>query len=163
MNATIRRILVPVDFSPHSDRAVSYATGLATRLDASIELLHVVEDPFLAAAWNPDIYIPDVTQTLTSLSDDAQAQLAIARAGVRAQGIPASGVVRRGAPAKTIVEHAGTDHFDLIVMGTHGRTGLSHALLGSVAERVLRHASCPVLTVTEVAALAQHAAAADAA
>jgi nucleotide-binding universal stress UspA family protein len=163
MNATIRSILVPVDFSPHSDRAVSYATGLATQLGASIELLHVVEDPFLAGAWNPEIYIPDVTQILTALSDDAESRLAITKAGIRAQGIKASSIVRQGAPASTIVEHAGAGHFDVIVMGTHGRTGLAHALLGSVAERVLRHASCPVLTVTEAAALAHRGDAAHAA
>jgi nucleotide-binding universal stress UspA family protein len=148
MSAASPRILVPVDFSPHSDRAVIYAESLAAQLNASIELLHVLEDPFLGEAWSPELGIPDVTEILATLLADAEGRLAMARTGVRAQGIPAGSVVRRGSPAQTILEHAKACRFDLIVMGTHGRTGLSHALLGSVAERVVRQAPCPVLTLT---------------
>jgi universal stress protein A len=159
MNTTIRNILVPVDFSPYSDHAVAYAARLAKKLDASIELLHVVDNPVIAGAWGTEIYVPDLTELLASVATEAQTRLAVAVAGLRGQGLTASSTVRQGGPEQTIVEHAGAGHFDLIVMGSHGRTGLSHAFLGSVAERVLRHAPCAVLTITDAAVQHQSAAA----
>jgi nucleotide-binding universal stress UspA family protein len=144
---TMHSILVPVDFGPHSDRAVSYATRLAADTGASIELLHVVEDPYLAGVWTPELYLPDPVELCAELAEEAQDRLAIMTAAVRAQGVTASAVVRQGAATRTIVDYASAGRFDLIVLGTHGRTGLTHALLGSVAEHVLRRAPCPVLTV----------------
>jgi universal stress protein A len=144
---TIRRVLVPVDFSPYSDEAVAYATGLAKRLDASIELLHVVEDPYLTGTWSPDVYVPDAIASLESLARDAHDRLTVATAAIRVQGVTATASVRKGSAPRTIVEHATVENVDLIVLGTHGRTGLAHVLLGSVAERVVRLAPCPVLTV----------------
>ena len=149
MRNIIERILIPVDFSRCSDRAVTYAVRLAARLDASIELMHVVEDPILSGAWSPDIQVPSVLEMLETLSREAEVKLAAMQTATRAQGITTSSVVRPGRPSQAIVEHAEAGRFDLIVMGTHGRTGLSHALLGSVAERVLRHAPCAVLTLKE--------------
>ena len=151
MNADIRNILVPVDFSEHSDRAVAYAARLAKQLNASLELLHVINDPILAAAWGPDVYVPDLTELLKALTDDAETRLGVTLAGLRGQGLAASSAVRQGIADRSIAAHAVAGCFDLIVMGSHGRTGLSHALIGSVAERVVRHAPCPVLTVTAAA------------
>jgi universal stress protein A len=159
MNTNIRSILVPVDFSLYSDHAVAYAARLARKLDASIELLHVVANPVIAGAWGTEIYVPDLTELLESVATEAQTRLAVTIAGLRGQGLAASSVVRQGNPERTIVEYAATGHFDLVVIGSHGRTGLSHALLGSVAERVLRHAPCAVLTITDAAARHEHAAA----
>jgi universal stress protein A len=147
MNDTIRTVLVPVDFSSYSEGVIAYAAHLAKRLDASIELLHVVEDPYLTGTWSPEIYVPDVLDSLDALALEAQNRLDLAVAGIRAQGVTASAVVRRGAAARTIIERAKTGTFDLIALGTHGRTGLAHVLMGSVAERVVRLAPCPVLTV----------------
>jgi universal stress protein A len=152
MNANIRSILVPVDFSAHSDRAVAYAAHLAKQLNASIELLHVVNDPVLAGAWGTEVYVPDLTDLLAALRTDAETRLAITITSLRRQGLAASSVVRPGIAERTILEHVTAGRFDLIVMGSHGRTGLSHVLLGSVAERVLRHSPCPVLTVSATAA-----------
>jgi nucleotide-binding universal stress UspA family protein len=149
MHDNIRRVLVPVDFSPHSDHAVAYAIRLAANLGASLELLHVVENPYLSVVWSPEVSMPDVTGVLETLADDVQERLAIIAAAARAQGVRTSGTVAVGTPAGAIVGHAGIARADLIVMGTHGRTGLSHVLLGSVAERVLREAPCPVLTIKE--------------
>ena len=145
--STIHNILVPVDFSPHADRAVGYATRLAGQTGASIELLHVVEDPYLASVWSPDLYLPDPVELCAELAAGAHDRLAIIAAAVRAQGVTARASVRQGIAALTIAERAAAGRFDLIVMGTHGRTGLPHILLGSVAEHLLRHAPCPVLTV----------------
>ena len=146
MLPVIARILVPVDFSAHSEVTLQYATTFATRFGAAVELLHVIEDPYASGAWSSDIYYSNVPQLLESLTADANRRLLDLKAGLEAQGIVVSTAVLRGNPARTIAEHAG-DRFDLVVMGTHGRTGLPHVLMGSVAERVVRRAPCPVLTV----------------
>ena len=147
MSKPIARILVPTDFSRHSEAALAYAAGLARQLGATIELLHVVDDPFLSGAWSPDVYVPNATELLRDLAADARKRLDDAAARIAAHGITTGVSVLTGPPVRIIVEHAATGEFDLIVIGTHGRTGLSHAILGSVAERVLRTAMCPVLTV----------------
>jgi nucleotide-binding universal stress UspA family protein len=147
MGADITRILVPVDFSPHSDAAVAYGARLAARLNATIHLLHVVEDPFLTGAWSADLYIPDVGRMIESAVTSARQRLETIVPVAGAHGAPVTADVVVGAPSKAIPDYAETNGFDLILMGTHGRTGLTHALLGSVAERVLRHAPCAVLTL----------------
>jgi nucleotide-binding universal stress UspA family protein len=146
MTDTIRRILVPVDFSAHSERATEYACQLAARLGASLELLHVVDDPFLSGAWSPELPIPNPAPLLDELVGDASIRLARYVSPQRST-VAAHSVVLRGPTSRMIVAHAAACDVDLIVMGTHGRTGLSHLLLGSVAERVLRTAGCPVLTI----------------
>jgi nucleotide-binding universal stress UspA family protein len=147
MREDITRILVPVDFSPHAESAFRYAATLARRLDARLGLLHVVEDPFVTGAWSAEIYLPNVPELLQNLVVSAQRELAVLAASDTVKGLGVETVVITGRPAHTIVEHAHKGGFDLIVMGTHGRTGLSHVVMGSVAERVLRRAPCPVLTL----------------
>ena len=162
MTDTITKILVPVDFSPHAERAFCYATTLAHRLGATLSLVHVVEDPFATGAWSAEIYVPNVPELLGNLISGAEGQLATLKESAAALGVIADTAVITGRPAHAIVEHAKDGGFDLIVMGTHGRTGLSHVLMGSVAERVVRKAPCPVLTMHagETAATATKAAAA---
>jgi universal stress protein A len=154
MTTSITRILVPMDFSAHADHAMDYATALAARLGASIELLHVVEDPLLPAA-SAEVYMPNLEELRESLIEDARRRLAACEATIGGHSVPVVSVVRLGRPSFTIVEYATTALPDLIVMGTHGRTGFAHLLMGSVAERVVRTAPCPVLTlraaVTETA------------
>jgi len=146
MTDTISRILVPVDFSPHADRALCYATILAYRLGASVTLLHVVENPIVTGAWGPEVYVPNVIDLLDELTAAAGRRLTTLKESAVALGLAADTVVITGRPAQAIVEHA-RGGFDLIVMGTHGRSGLSHVVMGSVAERVVRKAPCPVLTL----------------
>jgi nucleotide-binding universal stress UspA family protein len=147
MSDTITRILVPVDFSAHSARAFAYATTLAHRLGAQLALLHVVEDPFVTGAWSPEVYMPNIPELLGDLITGAERQLATLKASAAAQGVAADITVVTGRPAPAIVEHASNGGVDLIVMGTHGRTGLSHVVMGSVTERVMHKAPCPVLTM----------------
>jgi nucleotide-binding universal stress UspA family protein len=147
MGDTITKILVPVDFSPHAERAVHYATTLAHRLGARLELLHVVEDPFVAGAWTSDVFLPYDDDLLRNLTDGAERELAARKESARALGVTADTAVITGRPMYSILEYAREGGFDLIVMGTHGRTGLSHVFMGSVAERVVRQAPCPVLTM----------------
>lgn len=153
MTEAITRILVPIDFSAHSDRALRYATTLADRFNATVEVLHVVEDPFVSGAWSPEAVAPNIPELLADLVAAARGKLDDLRAaaiekGVRLKTTVLTTVVS-GRPADTIADYARTERFDLIVMGTHGRTGLTHALLGSVAERVVRTAPCPVMTVRD--------------
>jgi universal stress protein A len=161
MTETITKILVPVDFSPHAERAFGYATTLAQRFGATLGLLHVVENPFVTGAWTAEVYVPNVAELLEGLIANAEQQLARLKKSAATVGVVANATVMTGRPAQAIVEHAQEGSFDLVVMGTHGRTGLSHVLIGSVAERVMRKAPCPVLTVHagEVAASRASAAA----
>lgn len=147
MTDSITKILVPVDFSPHAERAFHYAATLAHRLGAKLSLLHVVEDPFVSGAWSPEIYVPNVPELLDNLIKGAEGQLATLKESAAPLGLTADATVITGRPAHAIVEHAKEGGFDLIVMGTHGRTGLSHVVMGSVAERIVRRAPCPVLTM----------------
>lgn len=159
MTEAITRILVPVDFSPHSDRALRYAARLAGWLGASVELVHVVDNPFASGAWTSEIYVPSLPQMLESLVADARKRLEALKKVVADQGVKVDAMVLEGQPAFAIIDHAADGRFDLIVMGTHGRTGFSHAFMGSVAERVVRRAPCPVLTVRETAEAERPAAA----
>ncbi|MET0211506.1 MAG: universal stress protein [Vicinamibacterales bacterium] len=147
MTNTITNILVPVDFSPHAEYAFTYATRLAERFGAKLALLYVVDDSFVTGGWSSEIYVPNVPELMENLIADADRRLATLKASAAALGLTAETAVIRGRPAHAIVEHAKNGGFDLIVMGTHGRTGVSHVVMGSVAERVLRKAPCPVLTV----------------
>ena len=149
MTESIHRILVPVDFSAHSDKAVRYATTVANRFSARLELLHVVEDPFVTGAWSSEAFVPNMPELLDKLANAAQQQMAELKKRLAAHGFVAETAVVTGRPAQTIVEYAANGAFDLIVMGTHGRAGLSHVLMGSIAERVVQKAPCAVLTVRE--------------
>jgi nucleotide-binding universal stress UspA family protein len=147
MKPTVARILVPVDFSPTSDSAIEYAQALAARFEATIELLHVIEDPVTSGAWEPDASYLTIPELIESLVDAAGRRLGEIKARLAADDLAVETRVLTGVPARGIVATAQSEGCDLIVMGTHGRTGLSHMLMGSVAERVIRTASCPVLTV----------------
>jgi nucleotide-binding universal stress UspA family protein len=147
MKPNFARILVPVDFSPTSESAIDYARELAARFDAEIELLHVVEDPIVSGAWEPDASYLTIPELLDRFVEEGERRLGDIKNRLRNGGITVDTRVVTGAPARGILHTAQEDGCDLIVMGTHGRTGLSHMLMGSVAERVIRTAVCPVLTV----------------
>jgi nucleotide-binding universal stress UspA family protein len=144
MTESITRILVPVDFSPPSDHAVRYAAALAGQVGASVELLHAVEEFNYAFS---EVYVPNIPDMMQEMINTSSERLASMKSGMFPHGADVEFAVFVGQPAATIVEHAKAGRFDLIVMGTHGRTGLSHLFMGSVAERVVRLSPCPVLTV----------------
>ena len=142
----ITRILVPTDFSATADTALDYAYELAGRFGASLELMHVLDDPLVVDGMAGEVYISEGPALRTAMLQDAQERLRH-RASPR-EGIPRIETeVIFGHGARTIAEHAAERGADLIVMGTHGRTGFAHLMLGSVAERLVRTAPCPVLTV----------------
>ncbi len=142
--APYRKLLVPVDFSPHSDEATRVAVELAKTFGATITLVTVFQAPVYPIPEGviafPNAYAEAMTASTTRLEQKA--------AEVReASGVAVDARVVEGIAFREIVGLARDGGFDLIVMGTHGRTGLKHALLGSVAEKVVRKAPCAVLTV----------------
>jgi nucleotide-binding universal stress UspA family protein len=148
------RILVPTDFSPASAAAFATATELAEPFRASITLLHVLEDPYATSAYAAEVYGYLPQGLKETWQRNAEAHLLKVLPAEERDRIGASSEVVFGSPAQAIVEHAEGRGFDLIVMGTHGRSGVAHLLLGSVAERVVRTAPCPVLTVRDSTAKA---------
>ena len=144
MSIDIRRILVPLDFSEHAESILTWAGHLAEEHGSRVLLLHVyhlpVEFQQLEGAYLP----PDFWANVKS---EAEQQLDTHAAPLRASGLAVETYVREGYPATVIVEEAQSLGSDLIVIGTHGHSGLKHLLLGSIAERVVQKAPCPVLTV----------------
>ncbi|HZQ46119.1 MAG TPA: universal stress protein [Verrucomicrobiae bacterium] len=141
----LRKILVPVDFSGESKRALQYAVGFARQFGASITLLHVVEP----MVYPPDAgYGPMISQ-VPNIGSIRKAGTRLSALGKKQVGreLLAETAVLTGSPHHEITRAARALAIDLIVMGTHGYTGLNHALMGSTAERVVRHAPCPVFVV----------------
>jgi nucleotide-binding universal stress UspA family protein len=143
----LKKILVPTDFGDAADAALTYARALARNFGASVEVLHVAED-VSARMFAGEVYVA-VPQTLQQdIEEAAGKQLDQRLVDNDPQPLPMRRVVvTSNAPALTIVNYARDNTVDLIVMGTHGRGALSHLLMGSVAERVVRLAGCPVLVV----------------
>jgi nucleotide-binding universal stress UspA family protein len=146
MTVDFRRILVPIDFSPLSRLALEHAKALVTKFGGVLDVLHVVEDRVVTELWPTDVHAPS-PQIEEALLRNAEEGLAACLTKEERDRYGAALTLLVGPPAMTIVEYAASSRADLIVMGTNGRSGLSHLLLGSVAERVVRTASCPVLVV----------------
>jgi nucleotide-binding universal stress UspA family protein len=141
----LARLLVPVDFSDCSLRALDYALALSEQFGSRIILLHVVEP-----AVYPENYLvasPALDETNQNLLESARERLSDLSRKRISHGAPAETLVRMGRAHSEIPDTAKALGADLIVLGTHGYTGLKHAFLGSTAERVVRHGPCPVLTV----------------
>lgn len=140
-----RSFLVPFDFSEHSRAVLAVAVDLAGRLKADLHLLHVVQPPIYAGAYGavvpPLIDMSKICDAATRSLQEVADQCQDLAGNVEVHVVESTNV------ASTIREKAAELAADLIVMGTHGRTGIAHVFLGSVTERTLRHAPCPVVTV----------------
>jgi nucleotide-binding universal stress UspA family protein len=143
---TVHHVLVPIDFSPYAGQALDYAIALAQKLQARITLLHVIQPQLIVGAdigaWPSPSFIEELE---TAIMGDMEGY----RARVTDAGLEGEIVVVHGVPFQEILNTAKARQVDLIIMGTHGRTGLPHILLGSVAERVARMAPCPVLVARQ--------------
>jgi nucleotide-binding universal stress UspA family protein len=151
----LHRILVPIDFSEGSHAAFETALALAMNFGASLTLFHVHHLP---AAVFPDVILPIAPELMRSIEHTVQLSLGEIAARGRAASVACDTMTAIGTIHFEICALAERIHADLIVIGTHGRTGLSHAVLGSVAEKVVRRAPCPVLTVRQRAHSFVHAA-----
>lgn len=139
----IQNILATTDFSEASRAGARYAVALGKKLNAAVALLHVIEPPSrLSGVESVLLARPD-----SELTELAQKQLATLAKHESKGHVVVTSSVRTGKPFHEITTAAREDRTDLIVIATHGYTGLKHAWLGSTAERVVRHAACPVLVV----------------
>lgn len=137
-------ILVPTDFSPTAEHALDYAIALAAKLGARIHLVHVIGIPPLGI---PELGIAVASMTADTMVADGQAALDRITAKRRDDASFGEAILRTGDARDEVLQAAAQVHADLIVVGTHGRRGVSRALLGSVAEAIVRMAPCPVLVV----------------
>ncbi len=139
------KILHPTDFSGAAERAQAQAVELAGRLSGEVVLLHVCVK---APLYNEGLFgTADVDRVYQAQREWAEGELTKRVATLCEAGIGARWIVRSGMPAEEIVDAAAKERADMIVIGTHGRSGLPRLILGSVAERVIRQAPCPVLSV----------------
>jgi nucleotide-binding universal stress UspA family protein len=138
----IKTLLVPTDFSERSSAAVEMALSMAKQVGAKTLFLHSLD-------WSdhPDEMTAMSDEGYAFMKDQASAFLNDLVQKALKQGVEASAELANGVPFLEIIQAAGKHHADLIIMGTHGRTGLQHLMMGSQAERVLRQAPCPVLTI----------------
>jgi len=142
----IRTILHPTDFSEASKYAMDYAIGLAQESRAKVYILHVIEE-ISSALYFDMLQAPPLRQLMVDIEKRARESLdEILPVELRGK-LPAEYIIRKGVPFVEILRCAEEIEADMIVLGTHGRTGLKHALFGSVAEKVVRKATCPVLSV----------------
>ncbi|HLV19995.1 MAG TPA: universal stress protein [Polyangiaceae bacterium] len=148
MASDVRRIMVPVDYSEHSLHALSYAAALAERFSAELLILHV---------WDQPSYVPETITVgppgaarplgdLIRENAEKEMQEFLARASLP-RTVQSRHKLVSGEPASAVLKCSEHESPDLIVMGTHGRTGMKHLLLGSVAEKVVRLSAVPVITV----------------
>ena len=141
----IRRILFPTDFSEYAEHAWPYALTFAQEFGAEVHLLHVVAPPpRLTEAYAVNF---DPEKMVKTLTEEANASMDRTVEAAKSWGLIFRREVRVGVDFREIIDYVAKHDIDLIVMATHGRTGLAHALLGSVAEKVVRKSPCPVLTI----------------
>jgi universal stress protein A len=143
----LNRILIPTDFSTFSAPAMQYGLAIAARFDAEIHLLHIVPDPAMLVPEAAAFSVESMQAQSDVLKDQAMSALEKLPEDGWSDNKPVIREVRIGAAFIEIIEYAREKDIDLIVIGTHGRSGLMHVLMGSVAERIVRKAPCPVLTV----------------
>jgi nucleotide-binding universal stress UspA family protein len=143
----LQHILVPTDFSEPSEAAVRYGKAFADNFGAALTLLHVIE-PLSIYAWtSPEGSLPALASVRDDLENSAREHLQRILTGAERDRYRAKLVLLDGSPFLEIIRFARSQDVDLIVMGTHGRGPIAHMLMGSVAEKVVRKAPCPVLTV----------------
>jgi nucleotide-binding universal stress UspA family protein len=148
---SLKTILVPTDFSEASESALDFGKAMAGAFGASLHLVHVMED-LLAHAWAAEIYVASMPQLRDEIEKESRQRLGQMLTGDELREFRVVTTLLAGNPFLEIIRYAKAQNVDLIVMGTHGRGAIAHMLLGSVAEKVVRKAPCPVLTVRE----AQH-------
>ena len=145
------RILVPVDFSPYSQGALAAGAALARRLGAGLVAVHVIPDEEIRAIARSRLSRRGLDEILEELGQAVEEHARNAAGVGRGDGFEVRALAVSGLPAEGILRAAWCLEADLIVMATHGRTGLAHAVMGSVAEAVVRRAPCPVLTIRPTA------------
>jgi nucleotide-binding universal stress UspA family protein len=144
----IQKIVCPVDFSNCAQQALNYAQDLAKTFNAELSVVHAYEDPAAYVTPMPmSGYVGPGAELLLELRKQLEVRLGECKTAVEKSGVNVRTELLEGTPYRVVLDWAKEWGADLIVIGTHGHTGLTHALLGSVTERVVRMATCPVLTI----------------
>ena len=143
----LNKVLVPTDFSEFSKPAMDYGCAVAARFGAQLHLLHVVPDPAMLVPEAHAFSVEAMQAQTAALIEDAKDRLSKLPADGWEDGQPVVREVRTGVVFMETIDYVRTHDIDLLVIGTHGRSGLMHVLMGSVAEKIVRKAPCPVLTV----------------
>ncbi|HVM96691.1 MAG TPA: universal stress protein [Candidatus Acidoferrales bacterium] len=143
----IKRILIPVDFSDDSLNALAYARDFALASAAELVVLHVIEPVYYASPTDLYATSPNLALLLDEQRKAGKAELERIAADLQKKHHRVRTLLKTGSPAQVIVDTAKSIKADLVVVSTHGRTGFAHIVMGSVAEKVVRGAGCPVLTV----------------
>jgi nucleotide-binding universal stress UspA family protein len=145
----MKNVLVATDFGEAADTALAYGRELATRFGATLHVLHVAENVYITAfgAETYASFAPDLQRDIEATAERRLREAVIDSDGSGPETVPA--VMTSGSPAFAIIDYASEHAIDLIILGTHGRGTLGHILMGSVAERVVRLAGCPVLTIRQ--------------
>jgi len=141
---SIKKILVPTDFSKGSEAALDGAIDLAKKFDASIVLMHAYQIPVYAYPASPVVPVADLT---SYVEEAASKQLEAVATSARSSGVPVTTVLRVGSPWEQILRASKEQEAGLIVIGSRGLHGLPRALMGSTAEKVVRHSPIPVMTL----------------
>jgi nucleotide-binding universal stress UspA family protein len=145
----VKNILVPTDFSAGSKEAVRYAFDLATALGATLHVLHVLENPFAPGAFM-EMYTPPSPEYFVDMERQAEEKLRAALTADEKARVHAVMTTRLGVPASEILDRLHEDPpVDLVVMATHGRGGVARFVMGSVTDKIIRGAPCPVVTIRE--------------
>jgi nucleotide-binding universal stress UspA family protein len=144
----IQKIVCPVDFSNCSQQALNYAQELAKQFGAELSIVHAYEDPAAYVTPMPmSGYVGPGAELLLELRKQLESRLEQCRKEIEAASVRVRAELLEGAPYRVVLDWAKEYGADMIVVGTHGHTGFTHALLGSVTERIVRMAGCPVLTI----------------
>ena len=139
-----KKILCPLDFSEFTDEIMQYATDIAKRYDAELHLLHVVPNPTYFTPYESFLTPENIIAIEGTIEKEVTRNFDKVLKGI---DIPAKTVSKIGAAFVEIIEYIKAEGIDLVVMGTHGRSGIEHILIGSVAEKVVRKSPCPVMTI----------------
>ncbi len=146
MEPQVKKILVPIDFSDYSKNALKYAVNFAKKFDAKIYLIYVIEPVIYPADFSMgQVALPSVDTEMNSRAKEELDMLAKREI----TDLEIATLIKTGKPFVEIVETAFEEDIDLIIIATHGHTGIEHVLFGSTAEKVVRKAPCPVLTIRE--------------
>ena len=142
----LKHVLVPTDFSNTSDVALRYGRAFAEAFGATLHIVHIIEEPY-GQPWAVETYGFSLAALQDEWIKEAETRMKTVLAEEQRAGTKAVTGTVLGHPVMEILRYAKENAIDLVVMGTHGRGPLSHVVMGSVAERVVRKATCPVLTV----------------
>ena len=147
MEFDIKKILVPIDFSDYSKSALKYAVNFCKNFNAEMILIYVVEP----VIYPPDFSMGQIAIPSVNAEWDERARQELNKLAKEEipDNVPVKTIIKTGKPFLEIIENAGELDVDLIIIATHGRTGVEHILFGSTAEKVVRKAPCPVLTLRE--------------